>query len=355
MSRSLNYLLHAVVSTALLLPSACAAPKVDTVNMTIDEEPIVPALARSLGCLAREHIALNVINILDLVPEDYEMQTPLNDGRVDVAYHWFNHTVFGARHALPVIGVMNFNDAPGMKVLVANVKRDQIRSAADFSGRAIASGAIYGTKSIITAALARKNGISQSSYSQKAIESEGRQQAIEQGLAANTVDLVTSEEPLTSAIMATGRVTPLYNLTDRAKTTEALGASWPAQSLLMAPKFIAKKPEVAQRVVNAFVCAMRFVNSHDAEEIVARLPADYLAGKDKAALTHQISLEMPSFAKGDYRFRAADVELTTRAIEAYRFDDGPEGKWRSSSNGAAIDMSKLYDNRLVEKAMTLVK
>jgi len=355
MPRPLNLLLSAVVSASLTASAAFAAPTFDKVNMTIDEEPIVPALARSLGCLARERIALNVIDILALVPEDYEMQVPLHDGRVDVAYHWFNHTVFGARHKLPVIGVMNFNDAPGMTVFVANAKRGEIRSPADFSGRGVASGALYGTKSVITAALAAKYGVAQSGYRQEAIETEGRQQAVERGLKSGSIDVVTSEEPLTTAVAATGDATPLYKLTDRASTTRVLGASWPAQSLLMAPKFLTARPAVAQRVVNAFVCAMRFVNSHDAAAIVARLPADYLAGKDKAALIREVAVALPTFAKGDYRFRRADVALTTRAIEAFRFDDSPEGNWRSASKGGPVDPAKLYDNRLVAKAMARIK
>jgi hypothetical protein len=54
------------------------------------------------------------------MPHDYLMQEPLTKGRIDASYHWFNHAIFGARHGFPVKAVMLFNDAPGMKVMVAN-------------------------------------------------------------------------------------------------------------------------------------------------------------------------------------------------------------------------------------------
>jgi len=340
---------------ALTVAPASAAPRYDTVNMTVDEEPIVMALAHSLGCLDRERIKLNVIDILKLMPNDYQMQVPLADGRVDVAYHWFNHAVFGARHKLPVIGVMNFNDSPGMTVLVAKAKAGEIKGPADFKGRNIASGALYGTKSLLTYSIAAKAGLRLSDYGHAAVEEEGREQAIKAGLADSSIDLVTSEEPYTARYKATGLVQPLYLMTDRASTAKTLGAEWPAQSLLMAPKFIATRPQVAQRVVNAFVCTMRFINSHDLKQIVAKLPASYFAGKNRAEELANLANELPTFARGNYRIDPQGAALVAKTIPGFDFGKDEEGVWRNAGGAPVGDPRKLYDNRFVDAAMKRIR
>jgi NitT/TauT family transport system substrate-binding protein len=344
------------IATAAFAPSqAAAAPKYDTVNMTVDEEPIVMALAQSLGCLDRERIKLNVIDIMSLIPNDYQMQVPLQDGRVDVAYHWFNHAVFGARHKMPVIGVMNFNDAPGMTVLVAKAKAGEIKAPADFKGRTVASGALYGTKSLLSYSIASKAGLGLSDYRHAAVVEEGREAAIKAGLADNSIDLVTSEEPYTARYKVTGLVQPLYLMTDRASTVKTLGAEWPAQSLLMAPKFIAAKPEVAQRVVNAFVCTMRFINKSSIEQIAAKLPASYFAGKDRAEELTNLANELPTFAKGNYRVDPQGAALVAKTIPGFDFGKNEEGVWRNAGGAPVGDPTKLYDNRFVDAAMKRVK
>ena len=113
------------------------------VRMSIDEDPIVVRLAESLGYFEQEGIELERVDVEKITGEDYLMQEPLAKGQIDAAYCWFNHAIYGARHGFPVQAVMLFNDAPGMKVLVADRMKGRIASAADFTGRKVAAGAGY--------------------------------------------------------------------------------------------------------------------------------------------------------------------------------------------------------------------
>jgi len=203
------------------------------------------------------------------------MQEPLTKGQIDASYHWFNHTIFGARHELPIKAVMVINDAPAMTVMVANGVKDKIRSAADFKGKNIADGAQYGTKAVITSYLAKKAGVPPSAFTPVMQESEGRLEAVLKGLKDGKVDVMTFQEPVTSALLESNMVSTLYDLNSKASTTKVLGAAFPAQSLLMAPKYIEAHPDTVQHLVNALVRTMRFVNKHTAEEIAERLPPDY--------------------------------------------------------------------------------
>jgi NitT/TauT family transport system substrate-binding protein len=334
-----------------------AAPAAETVKvrLSVDEDPIVLRLAASLGYFREAGVEIVPVKVDDFEKEDYLLQAPLNRGQIDAAYHWFNHTVFGARHHLPVKAVMVFNDAPGMTVMVANRVKDRIRSAADFGGRNIAQGAGYGTKSVLTSYLALKSGLARNSYTPVLMQSAGRQEAVLDGLRKGTVDVLTFQEPLTSVLLATGQVTMLYDLNSRETTTKVLGAPWPAQSLLMAPHYIEKHPETVQKLVNALVKTMRFINAHTAEQIAEKLPPEYFADKDRAEEIAFLRNTLPTYARDDYSVSPAAVQLVVETILSSDFDRSEEGRWRAEGDNAAIRADQLYDNRFVAEAMKTIK
>ena len=329
------------------------AAKLVPVRLTVDEDPISVRLASSLGYFEQEGIKIVPVDLTKLTGEDYLMQEALMQGKIDASYHWFNHAIYGARHGFPIKAVMVFNDAPGMTVLVANRVKDQVRSVADFRGRNVAEGADYGIKSMITHYLAGKAGLPPGAFTSVIQQEEGRTQAVIQGLRDGKVDAMTFEEPVVSELMATNMVSPLLDLNSKASTEAALGAPFPAQSLLMSPTFIAAHPDTVQHLVNAFVRSMRFINTHSVDEIVAKLPPAYFDGKDRAAAIKLIRDTLPAQAKGDYAFSPKAVDLVVNMNLAYSFDTSKEGQWRASG-AAHVDPSALYDNRFVNQAMRAI-
>ena len=322
------------------------------VRMSIDEDPIVVRLAESLGYFEQEGIELQRVDVEKITGEDYLMQEPLAKGRIDAAYCWFNHAIYGARHGFPVQAVMLFNDAPGMKVLVADRAKGWVASAADFTGRNVAAGAGYGMKSVLTRYLARKSGAG--AYASVMMGKAGREEAVVKGLKEGTVDVMTFQEPITSALLATGLASTLYDLDSGESTARALGARFPAQALLMSPETIAKRPEVAQRLVNALVRAMRFVNSHSAEEIAARLPADYFAAKDRRAELELIRAALPTYTRGDYSISPEEAQLAVDVNLSAVFDESDEGRWRGSGDVSRVRAADLYTSRFVSRAMNAI-
>ena len=123
-------------------------------------------------------------------------------------------------------------------------------------------------------------------------------------------------------------VTPLLELNSRAATEKVLGTAFPAQSLIVSPKLIAEHPETVQRLVNAFVRAMRFINSHSVDEIVAKLPPDYFAGKDRAAEIRLLRDTSSTQAKAATRFRPRRCAWCgdERRVRLRRSE---EGRWRA--------------------------
>ena len=344
----------AVVAALMSVAFSAAAAnekQLVTVRMSVDEDPIVMRLAESLGYFKQEGLNIVRVDLERLGTQDYLIQEPLVKGRIDAAYHWFNHAIFGARHGFPIKAVMLFNDAPGMTILVANPLKDQIRSAADFKGKRVAEGAGYGTKSVITNYLASRAGLPPGSYTAVMTGKAGRQEAVISGLKQGEVDVMTFQEPITSALLETGMVSTLYDLNTRESTSRVLGAPFPAQCLLMSPGFIQDHPLTAQRLVNALVRTMRFVNAHSADEIAAKLPADYFAGKDRDAEIRLVRSTLPTYAKGDYSFSPAAVQLAVEINLSSNFDQSEEGRWRASGDKSRVSANELYTNAFVNKAM----
>jgi len=201
--------------------------------------------------------------------------------------------------------------------------------------------------------LVKQDGGDEGSYTSVAQHVSGRREAVVDGFKAGQIDLAAFMEPITSVLMETGLVSPLFDLTTRADTVAILGASFPSEVLLTSPQYIRQHPDIVQQMVNAFVKTMRYVNSHTAEEIVANLPSDYMAGKDAATLTELIARTLKVYAQNDYSIKHEDVILTMDVINSFSFDDSESGQWRAASKVPMneIDPYSLYDNRFVEISM----
>ena len=336
-------------------PTRLVAQPLTQVRMSLDEDPIVVRLAESLGYFKMEGLDVVPVDLEKIAGEDYLMQEPLINGQLDASYHWFNHTIFGARHGFPIQAVMVFNDAPAMTVMIANRLKDQVHGAADFRGRNVAEGAGYGTKAVITGYLAHRAGLPKHAYTPVMVASEGRQQAVLNGLKRAEVDVMTFQEPLTSALRQSGMVTTLYDLNSRESTARVLGAAFPAQSLLMSPAYMQAHPDTVQHLVNALVRAMRYVNTHDANQIAAQLPADYFKGKERRAAVEYIRDTLPSYAKGDYSFFPAAAKVVVDAVQLSDFDQSSEGQWRATGDNSKVHVEDLYTNRFVDVAMKNIK
>lgn len=345
-----------LVAATVLMPAAALADdhkhKGDLVEMkmTGGEVSLIPHLALSLGYFKDEGLDVDLVDAGEFIQPHYKMQEILNNGKVDVSVHWFQHVFYGAANDQPVKAVMILNDAPGATVMVANRVKDQIRGAADFKDRRIAEGAGYATKSILTNLLARRAGLPAGAYTPVMIEVDGRQAAVTKGLANGEVDVMTFLEPMTAALKATGQVSVLYDLTSREATTKVLGAPWPAQSVFFAPSYIEKHPDRVQHVVNALVRTMTFVNSHSAEEIAEKLPESYFKGKNRTVELAKIHDTKTTYAKGDYSISPAMVKLTGESIRSAPFDASEEGKFRARARDAKINDADLYTNQFVNKA-----
>jgi NitT/TauT family transport system substrate-binding protein len=362
MKSSLRFLIAVLAAGALFRPDASAAPEKITIRLA--PMPgighLVPELALGLGYFAQEDIDLELVNVMNYRDEDFFSTELLNDGTIDAEICWYQRVVFGIGNSQPAQAVFLIENSPHLTISVANRLRDQIKTAADFKGRTIADSAGFSTRRYLTDLIIERAGLPRGSYTPAPAELSAKLPLLTKALQANQVDIVACMEPMTTNLLATTLVTPLYDLSTGEGTRAALGDVWPARCLYFAPSYIKAHPDRVQRLVNVFTRTMRYVNTHTAEEIIAKMPPGYFApdmnndlwAEYKKAKTDEIAKVKPGLAAGDYSIPPSAAKFACEVLFHTEFDDSPEGKYRrAAAQSGKVRPEMTYDNRFVEKAM----
>ncbi|MFI5356616.1 MAG: ABC transporter substrate-binding protein [Opitutales bacterium] len=325
---------------------------------------LVPELALGLGYFDQEGIDVELINVMNYRDDDFYSTELLNDGTMDAEICWYQRVVFGIGNGQPACAVMLLENSPHLTISVANRLKDQIKTAADFKGRNIADSEGFSTKRYLTDTVIAHAGLTPADYTPAPGELTLKLPLLVKALQANQVDIVSSMEPLTSGLMATKLVTPLFDLATGEGTRRALGQVWPARCLYLAPSYIAAHPDRVQRLVNVFVRTMRYIDTHTAAEIIAQMPAGYFApdmnndlwADYKKGKIDEIAKIKPGMTHGDYSIPPAAAQLACEVLFHTNFDDSPEGKYRRvAARSGKVQPEATYDNRFVEAAMLQYK
>lgn len=366
MKSSPRLLVLALLLGAVATPAFSATP--DRIKIKLAPMPgighLVPELARGLGYFESEGIEVEYVNVMNYRDEDFYSTELFKDGTIDAEICWYQRVVFGIGNDAPAQAVFLIEDSPHLTISVANRLKDQIKSAADFKGRTIADSEGFSTKRYVTDTVIARAGLPPGSYTPAPGELTAKLPLLIKALQAGQVDIVSSMEPATTGLMATNLVTPLYDLATGEGTRRALGEVWPARCLYLAPDYIKAHPDRVQRLVNVFVRTMRYINTHSAEEIIAKLPAGYFApdmnndlwADYKKGKTDEIAKLQPGMTHGDYSIPPSAAKYECDILFHTNFDESPEGKYRrAAAQSGKVRPELTYDNRFVEKAMKEIK
>jgi NitT/TauT family transport system substrate-binding protein len=350
--------------TAAVALAAAWHGSAETVHIKLAPMPgighLIPDLAKGLGYWKAEGIDVQYVNVMNYVPDDFYSCQLLHNGTIDAEICWYHRVIYGIGNGVPAKAVFLLEHSPHMTISVANRVKDEIRSAADFRGRNIIDSEGFSTKRYLTDLIVAQAGVPIDAYTPHPEFSKTAAdmiKAVKDGLA----DVVTSMEPNTSPLLASGLVTPLYDLTSEEGTRKALhGNIWPARCLYLSPAYIETHPDRVQKLVNVFTRTMRWVNSHSADEIMAKVAPGYYApdinndfwSDYKKGKIDEIRKAYPIFKVKDYSIPPEAAQLVCDTVLKSKFDDSPEGKYRrTAAESGKVKPEDTYDNRFVEKAM----
>src|SRR5258708_22589646 len=92
------------------------------------------------------------------------------------------------------------------------------------------------------------------------------------------IDVGVTTQPTVLRLQKTGDGQIFVDLSKVETTRAALGGDYPFISVFARADYIAKNKDIVQRVVNAYVKTLKWIQTHTPLEIAEKLPADYYGG-----------------------------------------------------------------------------
>lgn len=256
-------------------------------------------------------------------------------GSVDVVTGAYEHTIRMQAKGQDVVAVTELGRFPAIVIAVKKDKAGQIKSAADFKGLKIGVTA-PGSSTALTAQYAMvKAGLKPSDA---AIIGVGSGASAVAAMKKGEIDVISHLDPVIAKLEADGDIQVLIDTRTEAGTRALFGGSNPAATLYTKKDFIEKNPQTTQRLVNAFVKSLKWLQSAKPEDVAATVPEEYYLG-DKPLYLKAVQNSLESYS------RDGIIQMTgmQSVLDMLRQLD-PELK------DAKVDLAATFNDRFVRQA-----
>jgi NitT/TauT family transport system substrate-binding protein len=289
-------------------------------------------LAQQLGYYKQQGLTVTLSD----EPAGVDATTNMLAGKVDGVGGFYDHTIDLAGLGQQVESVINMLVTPGEVELCRSDLKGQIKSPADWSGRNLGITDLGSSTDFLTQYLAKKNGVDPTTIHRLGVQSGA---TLIGAMQHKNVDCAMTTEPTVSQLLATGGAYILLDMRSSAGTSAALGGEYPATSLYMKSSWVKQNPVTVQKLVNAYVKTLKYIQDNDGATIVQKIPADYYAGAGKDAWIKAFDSE-----KGIYNptgiMPPNGPPTNLKVLSAFNKD----------VQGKSIDVHKTYTDEFVKAA-----
>ncbi len=280
MMRFSRALLHTVAFSTLLTAASLAAGTVsaaDKVTLMVggyEKQIYLPAkLAESLGYFKDEGLDVELLN----EPAGVDAENQLLAGAVQGVVGFYDHCIDLQGKGKFVESVVQFSQAPG-EVELVSTKHPEIKSVADFKGKSLGVTGLGSSTNFLTQYLAVKNGLNLSDITSVPV---GAGATFIAAMQQDKIQAGMTTEPTITRLLKTGEASILIDMRTTESTRAALGGTYPAASLYMESSWVDAHKDTVQKLANAFVKTLKYINTHSAAEITDQMPKDfYVSDKD---------------------------------------------------------------------------
>jgi NitT/TauT family transport system substrate-binding protein len=231
--------------------------------------------------------------------------------------------------------VVELGRFPAIVIALKKDKAGQIKSAADFKGAKIGVTA-PGSSTALTAQYAMvKAGLKPTDAAFIGVGGgAGAVAAMKKG----EIDVISHLDPVIAKLEADGDIKVLIDTRTEAGTRALFGGSNPAAVLYTKQDFIEKNPNTTQRLVNAFMKSLKWIEKATPEEIADTVPPEYHLG-DKPLYLKAVANSKEAYSRDGI----VSPQGMASVLDMLKTLD-PELK------GAQIDVSKTFVDRFVKRA-----
>ena len=212
-------------------------------------------------------------------------------GSVQGVVGFYDHTIYMQSKGKAVMSVIQFAQAPGEVELVSTRMPGPVRTMADLKDRTLGVTGLGSSTQFLSRYLVLSAGLK---LNQVSFVPVGTGDTFIEAMNQGTIQAGMTTEPTASRMLNSGQARVLVDLRTPEDTAKALGGPYPASCLYMQTAWVNRhKPEV-QKLVNALVKALRYIQNHTAAELAAHVPPPFYAG-DKATYIKALARSKPIF------------------------------------------------------------
>jgi NitT/TauT family transport system substrate-binding protein len=328
----LRSLLLAGTVATMTLGAAAVARADDKITIVVggyEKQIYLPAkLAESLGYFKDEGLDVELLNDTAGVDAETEMLA----GTVQGVVGFYDHCVDLQGKGKFVESVVQFSQAPGEVILVSS-KHPEIKSAADFKGTDVGVTGLGSSTNFLTLYLAQKAGVKPNEFNTLPV---GAGATFIAAMQHDQIQAGMTTEPTIGRMVKSGDASVLIDMRTVKGAEDALGGTYPAASLYMPTAWVEAHKDTVQKLANAFVKTLKFINTHSAAEITDKMPKEFL-GDDK-----------------DGYVKALDAGKGMFTADGVMPEDGPKTvlavlqTFKKELQDKQIDLSKTFTTEFVK-------
>jgi NitT/TauT family transport system substrate-binding protein len=292
-------------------------------------------LAKQLGYYAKAGVNVS----LQDEGAGVDATTEMVAGQVEGTGGFYDHTIALQGSGKYAESVVSMLQVPGEVELCRTDLKGKINSPADWKGAHLGITDIGSSTDFLTQYLGKKSGVDPSQTHRIGVQAGATLIA---AMKHKSVDCAMTTEPTVSKVLADKTGFILEDMRTAQGAKKSLGGTYPATSLYMQTDYVNAHKDAVQKLVNAYVATLKWIQSHSASQIADQMPPDYYAGVGKAAYVSALESE-----KGIYNptgLMPADGPVTCLAVLS-AFNPTVQGK--------SIDIAKTFTNEFVQKATPL--
>ena len=319
--------------TATAAAATPAPAKVSIMVGGLNKQIYLPnKLTEALGYFADQNLQVDLID----EPSGKDTTVEVVAGNVDFGSGSYDHTIDIAAAGKSITMVALLLQEPGEFVMVSAQKAATIKSPKDLKGANAGVTSIGSGTHTLMRVIATKAGLKIEDLNYIAA---GAGDTFIAAMKQGKIDVGVTTQPTVLRMQKTGDGQLFIDLSKPDTTRAALGGDYPFISIFARADYIAAHKDITQRVVNAYVKTLKWIQTHTPLEIAEKLPADYYGG-DKDGYVQALKDSMGMFSPaGKMTAGAPEFELSLLK----QFND-------NVIKNPNLDLSKTYTDEFVNAA-----
>jgi len=288
-------------------------------------------LARELGEYDKAGIEVELVDFKG----GSQALTAVIGGSADVVSGYYDHCVNLAAKNQALTAFVVYDRYPGMVLGVSPKHSGEIASVKDLAGKKVGVSAPGSSTDFFLKYLLAKAGVDPNAVS---VIGVGLGQTSVAAMEQGTVDAAVMLDPTPTLLAGKSELKILSDTRTAKDTLGVFGGEYPGGALYTKSDWIARHPKETQALANALVATLKWIHSHSPEEVMAKMPADFVgANKDLylAALKNTIPM---------YSTTGTMDPKGAEAVLAVFSQSSPDVA------SAKIDLAKTYTNKFAEQA-----